>query len=72
MTFFQKYSAYTHQTQNICMTFIQCWTNVEEINVIEMFCICRVAYHLVERFHERLAAQGLIFANVISFYFFPV
>ena len=35
----------SRQTQNICITFIQCWTNVETlfqrcINVIQMCCVC--------------------------------
>ena len=35
----------SQQTQNIFITFIQCWTNVEDvgrrcINVICMFCVC--------------------------------
>ena len=36
------------QTQHICMTFVQLWTNVEDVgpaltNVIQMFCVCWVA-----------------------------
>ena len=35
----------SQQTQNICITFIQCWTNLEDvgrryIKVIQMFCVC--------------------------------
>ena len=35
---------YAQQTQNICITLIQCWANVSLgwrfINVIQMFCVC--------------------------------
>ena len=39
----------TQQTQNICITFIQCWNNIEledvgpmfqATNVIQMLCVC--------------------------------
>ena len=35
----------SQQTQNICITFVQCWTNVEDVgptcsNGIQMFCVC--------------------------------
>ena len=39
-------TASAQQTQNICITFMQCWTDVEDvggrhcINVIQMFCAC--------------------------------
>ena len=28
-----KYTVRTHQTQNICITFVQCWTNVEDVGL---------------------------------------
>ena len=42
----------TQQTQNICITFIQCWANVSLtlaqhcINLIQMFCVRWIGLHL--------------------------
>ena len=41
--------ACTQQTQNMCITFVQCWSNVKTLgqrctNVIQMFCVWWVAY----------------------------
>ena len=38
----------SQKTQNICIIFIQCWTNVEDVGptlykVIQMFCFCWVS-----------------------------
>ena len=41
--------ACTQHTQNLCITFVQCWSNVKTLgqrctNVIQMFCVWWVAY----------------------------
>ena len=41
----QPRASTSQQTQNICITIVQCWTNVEDVrrhctNVIQMLCVC--------------------------------
>ena len=38
----------SQQKRNICITFVQCWTNVvgRRTNVIQMFCVCLLGLQL--------------------------
>ena len=36
------YVAYTKQTQNMCVTFVQCWTNVEDVGPTLYKCYANV------------------------------
>ena len=57
---------YTQETQNICITFVQCWTTLDRrcTNVIQMFCVCWVLIvwqgYLLERDVAHLLERGAL------------
>ena len=56
--------AQTQQTQNICITFVQCWTNVEAVGLTLYKCYTNVLCLLEKEFHTKQHVRNPIYAVV--------